>query len=108
MSEKHKHLIHKTIDWARQRGYDDIEVEVKVPKTNSNGYYSIDLVARTNHKKIAVECGGSKIGKLNELLGLFNEVWVFPYGNTKPYLWDESMIICQNCGHQIQSEGLRT
>jgi len=107
MSEKHDQLKNLAIDWLREHDYNDIEMEVKVlspptPRSPSHkGKYSIDIVGRNGNKKIAIECGGSKPIKLNNLLGLFNEVWVFPYGDTMPLQWREGMNICQNCGHTI-------
>ena len=100
------------IVWLQKHNYNDIEVEVKVPNhtggkyRNSNtttrrAYFAIDVVGRDGHKKIAVECGGSKSEKLDALLGVFNEVWVLPYAEVAPFRWQEGIAICQNCGHII-------
>lgn len=111
MSDKHNQLKDLAIAWLKSNGYNDIELEVKLPNPSgisrsghpytAKPYYRIDIVGRFNNKKIALECGGSQSTKLDNLLGLFNEVWVLPYGMTKPFQWHQGMSACQNCGHQI-------
>ena len=112
MTEKHDQLIDQALSWLQDDNYTDIEFEVKVPNRtgerlrNGNNsprkpYYAIDIIGRNGSKKIAVECGGSKATKLDSLLGIFNEVWVFPYGGQEPYQWQEGMTLCQRCGHTI-------
>lgn len=99
MSDKHTYKIGMGVAWLRENGYDSILVEAKVPKLLAKGYYAIDLVGIKNGTKIALECGGSVTRKLNALLEIFTEVWVFPYNESEPYRWSDDMIICQNCGH---------
>jgi len=100
------------ITWLNDNNYNDIEIEVKIPNptgqkyrssntTIRKAYYAIDVVGRNGNEKIAIECGGSKSTKLDNLLGLFNEVWVWPYGDIVPYKWIAGNDICQNCGHII-------
>ena len=107
MSEKHNQLVDLAIAWLRSNNYNDIEVEVKVPSDVParsypyRRYYSLDVVGRDGSKKVVVECGGSKSSKLDTLLGLFDEVWVLPYGAKTPYQWETGKDICQNCGHIV-------
>ncbi len=110
-TDKHSLLVQRAAHWLFRRGIADIEFEVRIPKleaiTNKGkasfkkSNYKIDIVGRDSSTKIAIECGGSRIKKLNDLLGLFNEVWVFPYGENEPFLWKEGMYICTSCGHTI-------
>ena len=112
MSEKHRKLIELATTWLEENNYNDIEFEVKVPNptgkkysnsdtTPRKAYFALDVIGRNKNKKIVIECGGSKATKLNALLGLFNEVWVLPYGATIPYCWDREKDICQSYGHII-------
>ena len=111
MSEKHNQLRDLAIAWLKKHNYSDIEIEVKIPNYSGKNYkgsiysnkpyYSIDVVGRGDGKKIAVECGGNQSIKLDSLLGLFNEVWVLPYGKRIPFQWREGMVVCQNCGHIV-------
>lgn len=114
MSEKHNQLRDLAIAWLKKNNYDDIEIEAKIPNLSGETYkgsktfqakgityYAVDVVGHAGNKKIAVECGGSRSTKLDNLLGLFNEVWVLPYGETTPFQWHEGMVICQGCGHLV-------
>ena len=98
-SDKHKRLVSTGIKWLMSQGFEDIEVEVKVLKAATNGYYAIDIIARKTGAKVALECGGSNCGKLDEMLGFFTAVWILPYGESEPYKWREGLSLCVNCGH---------
>ena len=51
------------------------------------------------NKMIAVECGGSKTAKLQHIRYMVDELYVLPYGETKPFLWVEGVEVCRFCGH---------
>lgn len=105
-SVKHRRLIDRAIGWLEMKGFTDIEPEVSILKEGggsaliSKCYYKIDVVGRKDGKKIAIECGGSRIEKLIDISGYFNEVYILPYGG-EPFLWEEGLNVCQNCGHII-------
>ena len=105
MPEKHREKVREAIKWLGEFCDGSPLVEVKVPNCeNGKGYYSVDVVSKSDRSQIAVECGGSAVSKLNALLGLFNEVWVFPYGLEIPYQWREGIQCCPCCGHIIDDK----
>ena len=113
MSQKHEELKKRAMDWLLANGYNDIEIEVKIPSSsglNRKGKmpfregmccFIVDIVGRKDGKKIMVECGGSKPTKLDALLPRFDEIWLLPYGESTPIRWQEGTQTCQTCGHFI-------
>lgn len=109
MPRPHEELKANAIKWLREAGFSrsEIELEVRIlsgedPEHKTRGSYKIDVIGRKDGMKIAIECGGSQIKKLNDIEGYFNKIYIFPYGG-KPFQWKTGLDICQGCGNIIKA-----
>ncbi len=94
----HQHLKTIAIAFLEKHGYSNIDTEVKFGE-RPVCYIEADVAATKNNKPTIIECGGSLRRKLLKAKGFVNEIYILPYGETKPFIWNEDIIICNNCGH---------
>ncbi len=101
---KHGKLVKTATIWLEQNKFTNVEYEFKVHRGNGllPKTYQIDIVVELNGIRFAIECGGSKPDRLDELLESFDYVFVFPHGWTVPYAWRAGMNLCKNCGQTIE------
>jgi len=104
-SNKHNNLKYKAIEWLKGQDFTDIEIEVRILNHQTGnawrGSFVIDIVGRKEHRKMAIECGGSRLDKLNKIASEFNEIYILPYGEDVPYKWERDIDICKQCGHIV-------
>ena len=100
--QEHEKIKSMAGAWLEEQGF-VIEYEYRINngrmQRNRKIYYTIDVYGKRSDNTIAVECGGSKINKLNDLLTIIGSVYVWPYGETSPFKWEEGLSVCPACGH---------
>ena len=103
--DKHSKLKGKAVEWLKNKGFNDIETEVRILNSQTGkawrGSYLVDIIGRNDKFKVAIECGGSQVDKLNNIYDEFDKIFIFPYGEEEPYEWKTNENLCQNCGHKI-------
>ena len=95
--EAHIMLKERAGQFLASLGCEHIEWEVRL----GSGLCKTDVLGLLNGRKIAVECGGSLMRKLGVLQGLVDEVYILPYGEEKPFLWNSNIVVCLHCGHSV-------
>lgn len=53
---------------------------------------------------IVIECGGVHRQKLLHIKSKATQIYIFPYGEDTPYLWDGVSGTCQICGHKFRKD----
>jgi len=59
----------------------------------------VDTVGNLGKEIVAIECGGARTRKLKRLSKIAKAIYIFPYGEDKPFLWNGGDEICPTCGH---------
>ena len=111
-TEQHRILRRRARTFLKMLGCIKFKSEYRVNidharKHYADRHYLIDEVGRTAKlDKIAVECRGVKLEKLQEVarLQIFDKIYVWPYGASAPYRWSEATTkICRQCGTDISN-----
>ena len=105
---EHKFLKGKAKKFLVELGCGRVELEYPVNgRTPAKDNFKVDVLGIMGGRKIAVECGGSRRGKLIKLAGLVSEIYIWPYGAEEPYRWGENTGVCNTCGHKIKNNMVR-
>jgi len=102
-SNEHKELKAVGTKFLRELGCQQITKEYPVNGNNmwNKNSFRLDVFGKLAGKTIALECGGSSPKKLLKLYDWADQVYILPYGETKPFLWQPNIKICRTCGHII-------
>jgi len=96
-SNEHKELKVIGLKFLRELGCRQITEEYHARRDSMH----IDVFGSLDGKKIALECGGSSPKKLIKLYGWADRIYILPYGETRPFLWQPNIKICRTCGHEV-------
>ena len=96
-SSEHKKLKAVGLGFLKEIGCQQIAEEYRAQGNSM----VVDMLGRLYGKKIALECGGSIPKKLRKLYKWADQVYILPYGETEPFLWQPNIKICRTCGHKI-------
>ena len=101
----HLKLKNTAILFLRGLGYQDIRTEVCLGVRPTifgdvSGNHSPSS-GNQNHSIAIVECGGSKHKKLVRASEIVEYIYILPYGEEIPFLWNKHSEICPTCGHII-------
>lgn len=97
MEARHRILQLRAARWLESLGY-SVGIEVSIPMDKRRYKYRVDVYGKLNGKQCAVEVGGTKPDRLNELLRLFDEVYIWPFSSNEPIKWSDNMQLCHICG----------
>ena len=61
----------------------------------------VDILGNKGKQLMAVECGGSVKSKLVKLREKVDKIYILPYGQDIPYLWQQDFRICSACGNSL-------
>ena len=94
-SQKHKELKALAVDFLRGWGAKEIHEEYVIERRR------VDVMGMVGDRKIAVECGGSLRSKLQHIECIVDELYIFPYGASEPFLWSDEVELCRFCGRRV-------
>ena len=94
-SSRHKELKEIAKKFLWDIGCEDIREEVRL----GGNLFRSDVVGRLNNEKIAVECGGSLT--LEGKFEFVDKLFILPYGESVPFLWERGTQVCRTCGHKV-------
>ena len=105
-SQTHRDLKELAMEFLIDLGCKDILEEYVLHYSDSQfsrNFFRCDVVgSKEDGTLIAVECGGVARTKLLRMsqLSEISEIYILPYGETKPYKWKRSIRVCKECGHR--------
>lgn len=101
--DEHRALKQIARDFLLALGCTDIYEDSLLGSRKRTPYVSvkINVLGVKGGKRIAVECGGSLMSKLGRAVSFVDELYILPWGETKPFLWNHGMRICPHCGHKV-------
>lgn len=70
----------------------------------NNARIKADVYGELDTIKYIVECGGSSNYKLVKASKLIDFVYILPYGESIPYIWNNNFSVCHSCGHIIKKQ----
>lgn len=101
-SKLHKALKAKATEFLVDLGCTDIIEEYPlIRRPPKKGARCVDVVGFRDGEAIAVECGGSTEQRLRSIVDIVSELYVLPYGETKPYRYKKHTNLCPYCGHKV-------
>lgn len=98
-SSEHNLLKSKAIRFLETKGYSNIRLEAELGVKPSS--IRADVYGILQDETAIVECGGSSQLKLIKASAIVKKIYILPYGENKPYPWNNSILICHNCGHSV-------
>jgi len=94
-SKYHIALKKRGMEYLESLGCTDIKMEVEL----NSSRLRFDVVGMLDGQMIAIECGSSK--RLKERSYLVDKLYILPYGENIPFLWDKSIKLCSSCGRRM-------
>lgn len=95
---EHAKLKELARDFLFNMGYTSIKTEHRI----GTPPYSIksDVSGVKGDKMAIVECGGSMRKKLVKASTIVDIIYIWPFGTSYPFVWEEEIVICIHCGHK--------